>query len=369
MTVFQRMIMSEFAELLLFGTILLGGIFFGPGLFGQLLTMMCQSGFSLPSVLAITAWSLPDTILHCMPAAVTAATTVMLVRMTQGSELVALRLSGIDFGRIIAPFLVMAVCAAVMCFIAREFVIPQARSTIRNLMIVGTYNGNLPVVQSSVTYYEPNEKNEIAQIVLVGKYIEKRLNDIVILDFNEFPAKHVVKLIWSKSGFWRKGVWHLETGRMFSVLGDEPGSSAGFQTMVIPTSQKRFIEAAENTVDVPSFTTSQLLRHINQTRLSGKPVNPSDVLDLHKRFARPLACILLLFAVFPLLLVNRRRTANLAWIYLGIVMVGYFLSEQTLTAMAENRKLAPEIAAWLTGICFAAFGLTAGAVRARFFTR
>lgn len=361
--------MAEFFELLLFGTVLLGGIFFGPTLFGQLLLMMCQSGFSLPSILAITAWSLPDTLLHCIPAAVTAATTVMFVRMTQGSELVTLRLSGVSFSSIVSPFLCMALCAAVLCFLTREYVVPQARATISNLMIVGRYNGNLPVVQSSVTYFEPNEKNEIAQIVLVGRYFEKRLKDVVILDFNEFGAKHVVKLIWSKNGWWRKGVWHLEDGRIFSVFGDKPGSSAGFQAMIIPTCEKKMIQAAENAVDVPAFTTSRLIQHINQTRLAGKPVNPADVLDLHKRFSRPLACILLLLSVFPLLIVNRRHNANLAWIYLGVVMTGYFLSEQTLTAMAENNKLAPEIAAWCTGICFAAFGIVAGVVRSRLWAR
>jgi LPS export ABC transporter permease LptF/LPS export ABC transporter permease LptG len=82
-----------------------------------------------------------------------------------------------------------------------------------------------------------------------------------------------------------------------------------------------------------------------------------DRIELHRRFAVPLACILLALAAIPLGITNRRAGKSAAVVLTAAIAFLYFMGLISSVNMARNRTLRPEIALWLPDLVFAIFGL------------
>jgi len=82
-----------------------------------------------------------------------------------------------------------------------------------------------------------------------------------------------------------------------------------------------------------------------------------DRIELNRRFAMPLACILLALAGVPLGITPRRAGKSAAVILTAALAFVYWIGLIGCISLARQGKLRPEIAMWLPDLLFAFFGI------------
>jgi len=82
-------------------------------------------------------------------------------------------------------------------------------------------------------------------------------------------------------------------------------------------------------------------------------------IELHQRFALPLACLLLAVSGIPLGITSRRTGKSAAVVMTVGIAFGYYLGLIGLISLAGQSKLPPGVAVWLPNAAFAAFGAAA----------
>ena len=87
--------------------------------------------------------------------------------------------------------------------------------------------------------------------------------------------------------------------------------------------------------------------------------------ELHKRFAFPLAALVFALVGFPLAVRSHRGGRSIALIATLVILVSYYLIFTTLEGVALRRRMPPVVAIWLANALFGSLGLVLLAVTAR----
>ena len=80
-------------------------------------------------------------------------------------------------------------------------------------------------------------------------------------------------------------------------------------------------------------------------------------IELHRRLALPLACILMSLAAVPLGITSRRAGKSGAVVLTVAIALVYYMGLISCISLARQGALRPEIAVWLPDIVFAIFAL------------
>src|SRR6185437_4558731 len=81
-------------------------------------------------------------------------------------------------------------------------------------------------------------------------------------------------------------------------------------------------------------------------------------LELHRRFALPLACIVLALVGIPVGISTRKGGRSAAYVNaIFLAFFGYYLSSVSLVGVAQRRKLPVSAAGWLPDVVFGIAGL------------
>jgi lipopolysaccharide export system permease protein len=357
----DRYIAIQFVEILALGTLLIAGIFFGTYEFKRILSLMFECGIPWQSGLMTTALQLPYTCVYCLPAGVLISTMYVLLRQGMDSEIVVLRTTGVSLGRILRPFFALGLICTSISFALNEFVVPTARRTANTLLVVAAYNSELPAAcnWSGGAQFGDREQQKI---LLVGSFAQRHLCNVVLLDFTQ---KDIIQLIWSRLGSWQRGNWNLFDGHIYRLSSnDDDVRSSRFSRMVIPGMSQFAVDLSQQRYLPSELTTVELARRIDSIKAAGKHVDPELIRRLHKRFAQPLACLLLVVAAAPLCLLGRRSRGTFGYIYGGTIIAAFFLLQNISAALGENGRLDPVVSSWMPSVALALFG--AGLLYVRF---
>jgi lipopolysaccharide export system permease protein len=73
-------------------------------------------------------------------------------------------------------------------------------------------------------------------------------------------------------------------------------------------------------------------------------------LELHKKFARPLACLLIALVGAPLGILPRRSSSSWNYVVLAMIIFQFYVTISVCNSMAEAGKMLPMLAAWFPNI-------------------
>ena len=82
-----------------------------------------------------------------------------------------------------------------------------------------------------------------------------------------------------------------------------------------------------------------------------------DRIELNRRLAVPLACILLALAGVPLGITTRRAGKSAAVVLTVVIAFMYWIGLISCVSLARQGTLRPEIAMWIPDVVFALFGM------------
>jgi lipopolysaccharide export system permease protein len=339
------------------------GVFFGTSEISTIIRKIAESGIPVKNALYIVAMHLPGGIVDCLPAAVLISTLFVFHRMCIDSELVALLTCGISFVRIISGVLIAGLIWSVLSFFVSEYVVPPSRRTTWGLMAVGVSGSEMPVANNSSADVQTDidENGSLrSTYMFADKYCQKHLSNVTVILASD---QKVTSITNAAKGTWKGGRWILSDGKIFNFANPREGSFTSFGRLEIPAS-KRLTKMYEQSMHGPDdFNTPDLIKYIDAHGGSSAP--PHLLVQLYKRFSRPLGCFFILLAAIPMALSSRRSRTWRGMAYAGVILCLYYSLMSSATGLAENGRVSPLLAAWLPNLGVALVGMAIFSLKLR----
>jgi len=354
-----RYVFREILTSSLLGTLLATFVVF-IRLMDKLFEVLVATNPGPKTVLTLFALTIPPVLPLTIPFGVLVGILIGLGRMASDGEIIAMRAAGVSSRKVVAPVLLFATLGTLMAGYASVKLTPYAmqRSTeILNeldktqlsadikprlfdenfpntILYVGDVQQGNPAVWKTVFIADvapPEERKKGIGAKADGPLITVARSAIAVSD----PANNRIQLNmldYSTHEMGKDGSTH-----------DEAATQKTMALEARPPAQRPFAPS--------SMTTSQLLHYRGPDILSVR-------VELHKRFAFPLACLALALIGIPIGVSTRKGGKSAGYVNaIFLAFFGYYLSSVSLIGVAQQRKLPVVVAAWLPDAVFLLAGI------------
>lgn len=337
--------------MLMIGTTIPAGLLLFTDEVKTLMQYIRDFGCPIDIFLIMVILQLPEIIVRCLPAGVLIGTMLVLHRMLRDYELVALQTSGVSTTRIFLPFIIIALFASAISFAINDLVVPDCLKSSMNLTLVAAARRDIPTSHGIKDFkgLQYGEDGKLKTIFLVHSRQGTKLTNTVLFDVRD-PKN--IRITLAPEGEFKNDSWYLRKGHIYNLVEniEQAKQNTYFQEMVIrPPDRGKFLP--ENRDPFPfELSSTQLMKRIDMLKSQNKEVSAELYLELYRKYADPLACLLITFAAFPVTLLGRRRRTVAGIAYGGVLLVSFFTLRSASAALSTNGLLAPLIAAWLPGL-------------------
>ncbi len=312
------------------------------------------------TVLTLFALTLPPVLPLTIPFGVLVGILIGLGRMASDGEVIAMRAAGVSSRVVIAPVVLFAAIGTSLAGLAFLKLTPYSiqRSTQilseldktqlsadikprlfdegfpNTILYVGDVRPGSPAVWNTVFIADvtpPEERKKGIGAKADGPMITVARSAIAVSD-HENNRIQLDMRDYSTHEMGKDGVTH-----------DEWASNKTMTLDARPPQQRQFASGA--------MSTSALLRYRGSDWLNVK-------IELHKRFAFPVACLALALIGIPIGISTRKGGKSAGYVNaIVLAFFGYYLASVSLIGVAQQRKLPVAVAAWLPDGAFIIAGI------------
>ncbi len=364
MKILSRYVFREILTSSFLATALATFVIFLQGI-GRLFALLVGSAKGL-AVFQLFALALPPVLLFSIPFGVLVGILVGLGALSGDNEMIAMRSGGVSSRVVVAPVLVFAFVAMLVSGACAAWLNPlaiRAEYKILNKIAAAQLTADVEprvfedqFTNDTTVLYVDDVKSEGGPVVV--------WNGVFIADLTP-PAERKTGLKDANPGprvtVAREAlaVPDVKNNRIQLTLRDYGTHEAPYHS-IAPTGAT--VLQAQPTQEQKAkpfqeMLTIELLRFLRKT-----PRNSQDGIDarieLHRRFALPVACLMLAMVGIPLGTSSRKggRSAGYVWaIFLAFFC--YYLSYISLTSLARAHSMPVELASWLPNAVFGVAGL------------
>lgn len=326
----------------------------------QFSALLLQSTSPLADLGRVLAFSAPHIVVLTIPVAFLLGILVGVGRLSQDSELVALRASGIDLLGLYRPIAVLAVLLALLTGFVMVFVLPRTNQVVSGMRLQLSTFLIAQRIQPGV--FSP----EVAgRRIFVEKASADRrtLEGLIVSDVSN-PADG------ERLTIARRGALELEQeeGRLWLRLEDavthhtardaRAYDRASYRTqrlLLDDTNPKERFENTRPDKQLREMTVPELVRRAQTT--PDPTLARLSWIEIHKKFSFPAACLVFGLVALPLGVVNRRGGRAAGFAISTAIVVGYYLLYASGEAWAIRGTVTPFLAMWLPNILLVVVGL------------
>ncbi len=313
------------------------------------------------TLLRLLAYKLPAIMVITFPVSTLFGTLLGLARLARDRELQALRLGGMSLARIFTPVLLFGALTAGAAFLTNEFVAPWANREANTLIRRAAFGDALPPVRQQIFfrgpgnrffYIEEADRQQLLHNVMIYELADPR--NSAARNSAARNSEALPRLITARRARWEGGVLRLADGviREFDAQGFTRYEArfAGLDIEVSADSQT--VLDSPRTPD--EMTAGELRRYL--AIFGGDRTAPRFVLELHRKFAVPLAAVIFALLAAPL---GAQAAQGGRFLGVGISVLVLFLYYAVMSvgrALGATGGLPPAVAAWLPDLLFGVGG-------------
>lgn len=320
-----------------------------PTLLFTLTDLIVKAGAPLDAVGKLFLFNLPYFIVLAFPVASLFATLLVIGRMTNDFEIIAMRSAGISMKRIVVPILAASVLVSIASFAINEGVVPYANKQINSTIQYLVKNLNRPPIKENTFFQGTNNR------YFYVKEIDKKtglMRHVFIFDKTKDGLPQVIQ---AEQARWVGSVWRLEFGNNYRY--DREGYidyEVSFKTMDIQLTldASSFIPQGLNAQEASS---QQLMKNLGDLKKSGGPTHQIEV-QLYKKWAIPLAPFCAVLIAAPLGLIFSRMGGYVGVAFSIILVFIYYVTLQITEALGNYGQIPPFFGAWTSNLLFLAIG-------------
>ena len=353
MRILTRYILKEISSHSLLGLLVFTFAIFIPRL-GHLLELVVRHSLPLPEMLTLFMLPIPSILVLTVPMAVLVGTLIGLSRMAADGEVIAARASGIGLAQFVRPVLLFAFAGWAVTLWMSLLLSPQAgRKLIR--MEAGLKASQVP--------YEIQPRVFIEQFPNLLLYLEDvtgsraRWRGVFIADTTQ---RDQVKVTLAESGVLvneaanDRLVIHLNQGMTHEIDPQNPAqySVVTFTNTDIPVPLEQGSASGPESLSVPLLSLHSLIAQTHNPR-----ERQAALVELHYRFALPVASLVLALVGISLGLTTRKGGKAVGLILTMVLVFIYYIIMVFGLSFSKQGRLPPLIGLWLANVIFAAAGV------------
>jgi LPS export ABC transporter permease LptG/LPS export ABC transporter permease LptF len=327
----------------------------------QLFEVLVAGNPDPKTVILLLAYTVPPVLPLTIPFGVLVGILIGLGRMASDGEIVAMRAAGVSSRKVIAPVLLFATLGAGLAAVAALRWTPYSFRQSTEILYSLAANQTSGNIQPRI-FDENLNKNTILYVGDVRSGDPAQWRNIFIADTTP-PEER-------KNGAGAKGDGPLVTVARAGLATSDPRNNriqlelreyyshemgkdahayddfAPIKTVALQTKPPE-----EKTFAARSMNTRELLHYHGPDWIGAG-------LELHRRFALPLACIVLALVGIPVGISTRKGGRSAAYVNaIFLAFFGYYLSSVSLVGVAQRRSLPIPVASWLPDVVFAIAGI------------
>ncbi len=316
----------------------------------KLFEQVAGSNASLRTIITLFAWAIPPLLPLTIPFGVLVGILIGLGRLSSDGEIIAMRAAGVSSRKVIAPVLLFAIIGVAIAALASITLTPiSARETAR---IITQMNANRLSADIPPRVFDEDFPN---RILYVGEVVPGKITvwkPVFIVDVT--PPEN------RTSGLKDKAAGPLVTVAREAIATSDARSNRIQLSMKDSATHEMSKDGRANDSSAEHSLQALDANPPNQETLRASAMNVRDLLryrgpdwlenkiELHRRFALPLACLVLAMLGIPIGITTRKGGKSAAYVNaIFLAFFCYYLSFITLVGFAKQRAIPVEVALWI----------------------
>jgi LPS export ABC transporter permease LptG/LPS export ABC transporter permease LptF len=368
MRIISRAIFKEVFTSAMLGTLLFVFVLFLRTI-EHLSTLLVKVSAPASVVAKLFLYALPSTIPFALPLGVLVGILIGLSRMSADSEITAMRAAGISSKTVARPVLLFALCALICTALASLWLTPLSlhlESKVARNFAAAQLTG---AIESRIFDEQfPNTVLYVGNVQTVGKEII--WHQVFIADVtppNELQQQGKDRGAGPRVIVAQQAIPHADpaNNRIILDMKNFRSSERDKEGKVITTAAPNQVEAlqAQKQEDlqlnktVQEMDTGPLYKMVYRRHNLSRDDYVDAAIELHQRFALPLACVLLALVGIPLGISSRKGGKSTAFVMTVLLAFLYYLGYIALIGMAKKGSLPVPVAVWTPDAIFAIVGI------------
>lgn len=325
----------------------------------------------LATVLRVFLNLLPSIFSVTIPMAFLLGVLLAFGRLASESEIVALRASGISPATLLRPVMLLALLATAVTFYVMAFALPDANQSYRQIMFSLVVNKARTAIKPRVFADDLLPGSQMVLYVTDIPSTSGVWSDVFIHDAQNPREPAVIlarqgQLVIDEQR--RSVVMYLKDGSRYTWNPSDPGQARklSFGEQVVPLPEDAIFPQISLTKGDREMTIGELLTRTREEQARGKPEQARQFrVELHKKFAIPLACVVFGLLGLGLSLGGKKEARSAAFgLSIAVIFIYYVLIRLGEQA-GDTGKMPPVIAVWGANIVLGAVALALLALNQR----
>ncbi len=295
----------------------------------------------------------PEIIKLMTPVSVLFAALFTAGKLSNLSELTAIKASGVSLYRFMAPFLITTLFISIFSIYFAGYVVPDANQT--KINIERKYlNKGITYAGSNIFFQDT--RTRIVSISFFDSY-SNQANQVSIQEFNPINLTEMSLRIDAARMVYDSltGTWTAKNGvkRYFNQSGQ---TADYFQTLEIDYLNFKPADLLSKQQKPEEMNLTSLKEFINNQERAGNDPT-STLIEYYSRFSFPLASLVCVIFGLPIS-ANRRRGGMAVQVGISILVTFIYLVFMKISqAFGKNGALDPVLTAWFANLVFLSLGL------------
>lgn len=322
----------------------------------RLMDLIINKGAPVGVVLRLILYVLPFSLTVTIPMSVLLAVLATYGRISSEGEAIVLKTSGLSLYRLMAPGVLFGIVATLVALWISALVQPDSTSALKTLTHQLYHTKALTALEEGVF------NTEIPGLTIYVDRVKKQdgiLQGILVIDRRSQADQHLViaqegKLLHKNSETETPIGLQLSEGNLHVSSRDNPGR---FRNLEFETYDLQILtggaitETVQRVKQGKELNLGELRAEIARFKKDGGKAWPLQV-ELHKKFALPIACLILSAIGAPLAMRLRKTTRGVSLALSAAFAVFYYILLATGESLGSRGRIEPALGVWFPNLAF-----------------
>src|SRR6201988_270862 len=356
MRILTRYILAEVTAHSLIGVAIFTFVLFTRDL-GHILELVVRASAPLPSVLEIFSYTIPLALTYTLPMSVLVGILIGLSRLAADSEITAMRASGMGVWSFLRILSIFVLTAWILAMANGIYIAQKSQEALAHLEDRLKGSQVSFEVQPRVFYegfpkivlYVQDVKSAQGAALWKGVFmadltdasnpkITLAKEGVVVSEGTDRLHLHLIDGSEHETDPKNTGEYHISTFQQTDIPID------------FPSRENKFDESQPAAV-ISTWHLPEKARHSD-------PITARwDMIELHRRFALPTACLVLALVGIPLGLSSKKSGKSGGFVLTILLVFTYYVVSLVGVSLARQGHVSPWFGAWLADLAFLALGL------------
>ncbi len=353
MRILDKYIIKELLGPFIFGICAFCSIFIGSSTLFRIAQYITEYGASFTAVGKLFIFSLPSIIVLTFPMSMLLAALMSFGRLSSSSEITAMKSGGISFLRLATPVFVVAFIVSLFTVGFNELVVPRANTAYEDTLQYEIKNNMAAKSQKHLVLKEVNGGN-MERLVYIRDF-NAETNIMTGISIQEFEGDELKVMESAARAKWLVDKWVMYDGTIYSFEENGSEHTLNFKEQIMPI-KKNPKEVSREQKEPKEMTIRELKQHIKMLKQEYVETGKYE-LEMHQRFAIPMACFIFALIGVPLGIQPHRSSSTIGFGISVLIIFIYYAIMMFSGALGKGSAIPPMLAAWTPNL----IGMVAGA--------